>query len=60
MAPTSLPTDSEQETVVNLLDTADRCRRLACDLTDMQTIERLLEMARECEERAAGIRRGAA
>ena len=57
MSPPSQPTDSAQETVENLLHTADRCRRLAGDLTDMQTIERLLEMARECEVRAAALRR---
>ena len=52
------PTDSAQGSVENLLDTADRCRRLATWLTDRKTAERLFEMARECEERAAVVRRG--
>ena len=47
-----------QETVESLRDTADRCRRLAAGITDRKTVERLLEMARECEERAQAIRRG--
>jgi hypothetical protein len=57
----SLPsdtTDSAQDSVENLLETADRCRRLARDLTDRQTVERLLEMARECEERANVLKQG--
>jgi hypothetical protein len=36
---------------------ADRCYRLAAAITDPKTVERLLEMARECEERAIAFRR---
>jgi hypothetical protein len=50
--------DRLQETAEKLLATAERCFRLAMSITDRKTIERLLEMARECEERAAAIRRG--
>jgi len=39
-----------QGTIAALLATAERCRRLAASITDRQTVERLLEMARECEE----------
>jgi hypothetical protein len=48
-----------QDSIDALLATADRCYRLAASITDRSTVERLLEMARECEELAAGIRRGA-
>jgi len=36
---------------------ADHCRWLARDQTDRRTVKRLLEMAREYEDRAAAIRR---
>jgi len=58
MSRRSAPTNKSQETVESLRDTADRCRRLAAGITDRKTVERLLEMARECEERAQAIRRG--
>jgi hypothetical protein len=47
-----------EETADKLLATAERCFRLAMQITDRNTIERLLEVARECEEKAAAIRRG--
>jgi hypothetical protein len=53
------PPDKVQDSIDALLATADRCYRLAAGISDRKTVERLLEMARECEERAAAIRRGA-
>jgi hypothetical protein len=47
-----------QDSIDVLLAMADRCYRLAAGITDQKTVERLLEMARECEERATAIRRG--
>ena len=46
-----------QDSIDVLLAMADRCYRLAAGITDRQTVERLLEMARECEERAEKLRR---
>jgi hypothetical protein len=45
-----------QITINNLMETAQRCRRLAAGITDRRTGERLLEMAKECEERASELR----
>ena len=42
-----------------LLETAKRCRRLATSMTQRETCERLLQLARECERRAAEWRQGA-
>ena len=50
------PTKS-QDSIDALLAMADRCNRLAMGITDRQTVERLLEMAKDCEEKAAAIRR---
>ena len=49
--------DSLQSTPERLLDTAERCRRLANSVIDRLTSHRLLEMAKECEERAAELRK---
>jgi hypothetical protein len=40
------------ETAEILRDQAERCRRLAKDITDFDAIRRLLALAREFEERA--------
>jgi hypothetical protein len=45
-----------QDAINKLLETAQRCRRLAGGITDRATHERMLEMAKECEERAAELR----
>ena len=50
--------DKVQDRVDALLATADRCYRLATGIMDPTTIERLLEMAKECEARAAALKRG--
>jgi len=44
-----------QERAEELLAMTARCYRLAAGITDRKTVQRLLEMARECEERAAAI-----
>jgi hypothetical protein len=44
-----------QERIDDLRQSAERCRRLAASITDRQTYERLLEMAKECEERAEAL-----
>ena len=49
--------DSLQATIQRLLQSAERCRRFAASITDSQTTERLLEMAKECEERAEALER---
>jgi len=50
--------DKVQDSIEALLAMADRCYRLAVGISDPKTIERLLEMARECEERAEKLRQG--
>jgi hypothetical protein len=50
LTPARLP-----ETIDDLRQSAERCRRLAASITDRQTHDRLLEMARECEERAEAL-----
>jgi hypothetical protein len=50
--------DKVQETIGTLLATTERCRRLAASITDRQTVESLLQIAQECEERAAALREG--
>ena len=49
--------DKVQDSIDALLAMADRCHRLAAGISDRKTVERLLEMARECEERADKLRR---
>jgi len=49
--------DKAQDRADELLASADRCRRLATWLNDRVTIDRLLEMARKCEARAAALGR---
>jgi hypothetical protein len=46
-----------QGTLADLLANAERCQRLAANIIDPMTKERLLEMARECEERAEALRK---
>ena len=46
-----------QTTITSLTDTAERCRRLAAAITDGQTCERLLQLAKECEEKAAELQK---
>ena len=53
----SLRTIQKQESADALLAMANRCYRLAMGITDRKTIERLLEMAKECEDRANALRR---
>jgi len=49
-------TDRLSETADKLLDTAERCYRLAHGITDRQAIEALLQLAQECEQRAEELR----
>jgi len=49
--------DTLDHTTGTLLATADRCRRLAGWIIDRQATEALLQLARECEEEAAELRR---
>jgi hypothetical protein len=58
MSLTSEPQDRLEETADKLLATAERCYRLAGGITDRQAIVALWQLAEECEERAAAIRRG--
>jgi hypothetical protein len=43
------PPEQLQTTIDRLLETADRCYRLARGITDRQAIEALLRLAEECE-----------
>jgi hypothetical protein len=52
-----MPSDRFQTTIDTLLDTAERCYRLARGITDRQAIEALLRLAEECEEKAAELRK---
>ena len=45
-----------QATITRLFETAERCRRIAASITDRQTSERLMEMAKESEARALELR----
>ena len=45
-----------QRTIETLLETAERCYRLARGITDRQAIEALLRLAEECEARAEKLR----
>ena len=56
---TDLPgPDQLQSTIDRLLETAERCYRLARGITDRQAIEALLRLAEECEQRADEFRQG--
>ena len=48
--------DKVNETADKLLTTAERCRRLSAWIIDRPTIEALLQLAKECEERADELR----
>ena len=50
--PAAKPADKVQETADKLLATAEKCYRLAAGITDRQAVKRLLELAKECEDRA--------
>jgi hypothetical protein len=47
-----------QATIDRLLETAERCYRLARQITDRQAIEALLRLAEECEAHAEELRTG--
>ena len=48
--------DTLDSTIETLLATAERCRRLAVWLVDRRTTEALLQLAKECDEKAAELR----
>jgi len=50
-------TDRLNDTPDKLRSTADRCRRLAGWIIDRQPIEALLQLAKECEEATAELRK---
>ena len=53
MPSTGLPTPEQlQATIDRLLQTAERCYRLARGIIDRKAIEALVRLAEECEERA--------
>ena len=57
MAPTNLPKPEQLDaTIDRLLETAERCYRLARGITDRQAIEALLRLAEECEQRSDELR----
>ena len=57
MPSTGLPTPEQlQATIDRLLQTAERCYRLARGITDQQTIDAILRIAEECEQRAEELR----
>jgi len=45
-----------QTTIDRLLETAERCYRLARGITDREAIEALLRLAEECEQQAEELR----
>ena len=49
-------TPNQLQAYYTFLATAERCRRLAASITDRVTCMRLLQMADECEGRAAELR----
>src|SRR5262249_32318436 len=54
----NMPDESPAQAAINkLLESAQRCRRIAGGITDRLTRERLLEMAKECEDKAVELRR---
>ena len=56
MPSAGLPTPEQlQATIDRLLETAERCYRLARGTTDRQVIEVLVRLAKECEQRAAEL-----
>ena len=46
-----------QDAINKLLESAQRCRRIAGSITDRLTRDLLLEMAKECEDKAEGLRK---
>jgi len=57
MPSAGLPTPEQlQATIDRLLETAERCYRLARVTTDSQVIEALVRLAEECEQRAEELR----
>jgi hypothetical protein len=52
-----LAPDTLDSTIETLLATAERCRRLANWIIDRQATKALLGLAKECEERAAELRK---
>jgi hypothetical protein len=53
MPSTGSPTPEQlQSTIDRLLETAERCYRLARGITDRQAVEGLVPLAEECEQRA--------
>jgi len=56
MPSAGLPTPEQQQaTIDRLLETTERCYRLARGTTDRQVIEVLVRLAEECEQRAAEL-----
>ena len=49
------PPEWLEEAAEALLETAERCYRLARGITDRAVIEKLLELAQECEARAEAL-----
>ena len=47
-----------QRTIDTLLETAERCYRLARRIKDRQAMETLLRLAEECEARSEELREG--
>jgi len=55
--PSADPTPEQLQTAIDrLLETAERCYRLARGVTDRQTIDAMVRIAEECEERAGDLR----
>jgi hypothetical protein len=56
--PSTVPPPPEQlpTTIDRLLETAERCYRLARGITDREAIEALLRLAEECEQQAEELR----
>ena len=55
--PSGPPTPEQLQTAIDrLLDTAERCYRLARGITDRQATEALLRLAEQCEQRAEELR----
>jgi hypothetical protein len=50
------PPEQLQTTIDRLLETAERCYRLARGITDREAIEALLRLAEECEQQAEELR----
>jgi len=55
--PSADPTPEQLQTAIDrLLEAAERCYRLARGVTDRQTIDAMVRIAEECEERAEDLR----